>query len=358
MSSPIRKIVKSFLQAAHLLGPARRLIALNADGRRIVMLLADAMSAWWGRTIRYRHKSPSVKQELSSLPSIHSDVHDTSLHIQNPKLLSLYERYHARTPYLRITSPLWHHIPHQMDLRNFRDHCGYLWTTESAFRYKTAARYVSRFDQFNLLRLFGEDNAFGCRTYRWNGVDISRDKLDSITEIYYLIRRFGLNVCDQVKVLDIGAGYGRLAHRFTTLFKRAEYYCVDAIPISTFLCEFYLRFRKAKRTHVVPFDQLDTLAQHRFDFAINVHSFPEQTSDSIECWMSLLDSLDLKRLVVVDHTGRWLTMEHPDNHWSCYFPILQKHGWSLIDARPKYETVFGHVFGIYPEAVYALFARA
>jgi SAM-dependent methyltransferase len=298
-----------------------------------------------------------VREELSALAPSQSEFDENYLSAQNPKLMSLYERYREHTPYLRITSPLWHGIPQQLKLDNFRAHCGYLWTRESPFRYKTAARYISRFDHLGLLRLLGEDNAFGCPTYTWNGVDVSRDKLDSIMEIYYLIRKLGLGVCDPVKVLDIGAGYGRLAHRFTTLFKNSEYYCVDAIPISTFLCEFYLKFRKVKRGHVVPFDQIDTLKKQRFDFAINVHSFPEQTRDSIECWMSLLDSLDLKRLVVVDHTGRWLTMELPDNHWSCYFPTLQKHGWSLLDARPKYETVFGHVFGLYPEAVYALFAR-
>ena len=45
-------------------------------------------------------------------------------------------------------------------------------------------------------------------------------------------------------MLDIGAGYGRLAHRMSAAFPQLEdYCCVDAVPESTFLSEYYLRHR-------------------------------------------------------------------------------------------------------------------
>ena len=355
----LRKSIKAILATLHLLEPARKLLALKYDLRRVADLFMEGMNAFFRKTVKSEYKSPAVREQLSCLAPSRSEIDgEQYLSIDNPKLNALYERYRENTPYLRITSPLWHEIPKQLDLYNFRSHCGYLWTTESAFRYKMTARYISRFDHLGLLRLFGEDGAFGCQTYPWNGMEISRDKLDSIMEIYYVMARLGIGPDSAVKVLDIGAGYGRLAHRFTTLFKRSEYYCVDAIPISTFLCDFYLKFRRVTKAHVVPFDNLETLSPHHFDLAINVHSFHEQTSNSIECWMSLLDSLHVKRLMIVDQKGRWSTMEPPDNRWSSYFPILQKHGWTLIDARPKYGTLFGHVCGIYPEAVHSLFARS
>lgn len=186
---------------------------------------------------------------------------------------------------------------------------------------------------------------------------VSRDKLDSILEIYYLMDVLGVRPYDPLTVLDIGAGYGRLAHRFTTVFARAHYYCADAVPLSTFLCEFYLRYRRADRTYVVPLHELHVLEGRQFDFAITVHSFREQTQPSISFWMDRLDRLEVTRLVVVDHDGRWATMPPHSGFPNSYFPILQAHGWRMVDARPKFRTLVGHLCGLFPETVYSLFAK-
>lgn len=321
--------------------------------------LADGL--WAGiRRILFRNcKAPKVKEELSELPPIKSTDYDTEdLNVNNPKLILLYERYRSKTPFIEIVSPLWHDPPKDLNLREFRSHSRYVWTKESSLRYNFTTYHISKFDRYDLLRLFGEDGAFGCNVVKLpNGTLVSRDKLDSIMEIYYLIKNFGIGPFDKFRVLDIGAGYGRLAHRFTTLFKNVEYYCVDAIPVSTFLCEFYLGFREAKNAYVVPFDNLDVLQKDKFDFAVCVHSFGEQTIKSIEYWMEILDRLDLRKLVVIDNDGKWTTMEPPDNRKSYYLPILEKHDWVLIDARPKYTTLSAHILGIYAKSVFAVFVR-
>ena len=54
-------------------------------------------------------------------------------------------------------------------------------------------------------------------------------------------------------------------------------FCVDAVAISTFICEYYLGFRGADdRASVVPLDELDSLlALQPIDLAVNIHSFSE-----------------------------------------------------------------------------------
>ncbi len=256
--------------------------------------------------------APQVQEASTEVPLIQSHLESfEELSVNNPKLTSLYERYRSDTPFEAITAPFWHCIPERLDLKTFRSHGPYLWTNESKVRYQFTAFHIAGFDKLNLLRTFGEDHAFGCETFSFRGMTLSRDKLDSIMEIYYLIMQLGIKPFDHLKVLEIGAGYGRLAHRFTSLFQRSNFYCVDAIPSSTFISEYYLNFRKAHNAHVVPFDDLQSLSHQTFDFAISVHSFPEQTRASINLWLDLLDNLAIKTLVLIDHNGQWLTMEPP-----------------------------------------------
>jgi len=311
------------------------------------------------KTIFRNLKAPQVKESLSELKlTLSSSQATQELSLHDPVLINLYERYKTNTPFVEITSPFWHEIPERLDLQTFRSHGGYLWTKESGFRYKVTAMHLSSFDRLKFLRLLGEDTAFGCQTFSFRGATISRDKLDSAMEIYYLMDVLGIRPFDQLKVLDIGAGYGRFAHRFASVFKKSHIYCVDAIPISTYLCDFYLAYRNILNSQTVPLDRLDSLKNLEFDFAISIHSFPEQTEKSIDFWLDLLDSLGITRLILVDHNGKWLTMEPPDNWRSCYFPLLTKHGWHLLDARPKYSTIFGKLFGIESEAVYSFFGRS
>jgi putative sugar O-methyltransferase len=124
-----------------------------------------------------------------------------------------------------------------------------------------------------------EDGLFGAYTFDFNGEKlVSRDLLDSILEINFLDRHLGLARREGFNLLDVGAGYGRLAHRLATAFPGTmRIYCTDAVSESTFLCEYYLRFRGlADRTEVVPLDEIEArLRTVRIDVATNIHSFSE-----------------------------------------------------------------------------------
>jgi hypothetical protein len=113
------------------------------------------------------------------------------------------------------------------------------------------------------LGLFGklkEDGFFRAFTFSYGERGaVSRDLLDNVNEINYLNDRIGLAEMKAPTVLDIGAGYGRLAYRMSeALPNLAGYDCTDAIPVSTFLWEYYLGFRGVPGTvRVVPLSEID-----------------------------------------------------------------------------------------------------
>ena len=105
---------------------------------------------------------------------------------------------------------------------------------------------------------------------------------------------------DTSRVLDIGAGYGRLADRLMTAFPGIFVACADPITMSRFVCRRYLTSRGFPSTvPVLHPDQVSAL--RRIDLAINVHSWSECTPEEVEWWMHTLRIMKVPRLFVVPH---------------------------------------------------------
>jgi putative sugar O-methyltransferase len=202
-----------------------------------------------------------------------------------------------------------------------------------------------------------EDGAFGSFSVRVGGREVSRDLLDSIAEIYFLERHLQISKRGGFRILDIGAGYGRLAYRASEAWPGlGGYLCTDAVASSTFLSEFYLKYRGlGDRARAVPLDEIEEVAgSGRIDLAVNIHSFSECQPATIEWWTRLIASNGVKHLMVVpnfaDASGRRvLTNDRTD-----FTPILEKHGYRLIAAEPKFADPVVQQYGIYP-AQYFLF---
>ena len=81
-----------------------------------------------------------------------------------------------------------------------------------------------------------------------------------------------------------------------------DYCCVDAIPESTFVSEYYLRHRGCAPPARVVRARRGRRASSQpgaFDLAVNIHSFSECTLDAVEWWVALLRRLEVPRLLVV-----------------------------------------------------------
>jgi SAM-dependent methyltransferase len=297
--------------------PDDQLVALTDEDRRYLTTLHD---------------------ETTPLPSGAEEV----LRPDHPGLVELRERYAALD--LPVTqASRWHRdaVESFLDLRWFRGETLITWHYRelpriSRLKYFVYARYVKDRDELGLLDRLEEDGAFGCWTFDYPGWGrFSRDLLDSANELGFLERELQLSHRD-ARVLDVGAGYGRLAHRAVEgLDHVAEWCCVDAVPESTWVSDYYLRYRGADPpARVVPLDEMGAFAAGDFDLAINIHSFSECTLAAIEWWMDRLETLEIPRLLIIPNDGDRLLSLEPDGTRIDFAPLLAAAGYRLTTREP------------------------
>ncbi|HLW96069.1 MAG TPA: putative sugar O-methyltransferase [Solirubrobacteraceae bacterium] len=226
--------------------------------------------------------------------------------------------------------------------------------------YVLSAYYVRSVDRLGLLDRLSDDADFGAVSVPIaDGWSVTRDLLDSVLEINFLDRHLNLGSRDGLEMLDIGAGYGRLAYRLTEAFSNiSRILCTDAVPESTFLSEFYLAARgTGQRTEVVALDEVAGRLQNAsVTVAINVHSFPECPLETIAWWLELVVANSIPYLFIACNTTRLHSTE-PDGSMLDFEPLLRSHGYELLALEPKYRLsprVQQH--GIFP-AQYHLYRR-
>lgn len=197
--------------------------------------------------------------------------------------------------------------------------------------------YVEEHDDRGLLKLLEEDGMFGCWTYEFPGRQrISRDLLESVNELLFLQRQLGL--LDQVglRIIDIGAGYGRLAHRMVAATPGLADFCsVDAIPESTFLAEYYLGMRGCvPPARVLPLSEVESVKAGSFDLAVNIHSFSECTRAAVQWWLSELRRWEVPRLFVIPNEPDGMLSLEADGSRLDLLPVLADAGYRLTAREP------------------------
>jgi len=267
----------------------------------------------------------------------------------NPALVELHKRYTRTGLPVSVPSTWWsqRRLRHNVELGYFRGDNAYVYgyrkedEQATRMRFLLLARYIAQHDPRGLLQRLEEDGAFGCWSYKFEALPrVSRDLLDSISEIYFLDRRFSLFDRSDTRILDIGAGYGRLAHRIVTAVPTvSHYYCTDAIADSTFLCDYYLKYRGvADRAHVVPLDEfVSTMKPGMVDLAVNIHSFSECTLDAITWWLRQLMRIKVPYLMLIpNEPDELLTREHDDRRVS-FRPVLEQLGFEEAASELIYQ---------------------
>jgi hypothetical protein len=230
-----------------------------------------------------------------------------------------------------------------VDLERFRDHGPYVWQRPEPNLDDEALRvtlgHLRATEAGTLLDRLEEDGAFGARTLEVEGRLVSRDLLDSVSELAFLDRHCGLSRRDGFTVFDIGAGYGRLAFRAVTAFPGLRWISTDAIAVSTHLAERYLGFRGViERAPVVPLDEVEAaLGRERVGLAVNVHSFSECTAAAIDWWAGRLAGAGVPRLFVVPNSVSADGREPLTNRAEPMGPIFARHGYRLEIVEPKYS---------------------
>jgi hypothetical protein len=285
---------------------------------------------------------------------------EEQLRADHPRLLELERRYrgHPVSPH-----PVWQQdaISKDVTMQYFRGDNVYLWQIRARQRpeqYALTMLYTERHDPLGLLATLSEDGLFGAYTFNFDGRVVSRDLLDSITELSFLEEEMGIASAPQFNILDIGAGYGRLAHRATTALPKSHYFCTDAVPLSSFLSDYYLRFRGCSRVEVIHLDTVGAeLAGQRIDLAVNIHSFSECPISAITWWLDLLAANDVRHLMIVPNDGEDLLSFEPTGMHRNFRPVIESRGFELLVQRPKYaHSRMVQEHGMDPSA-YLLFRR-
>jgi hypothetical protein len=298
-----------------------------------------------------------MTERVRRLDGNHPAAPDPYLRFDNPYLAELRRRYAGQPASDHIqwgTSA----VESRVDLPFFRADNLYVFQSR---RYPplalyASAAYVTQVDRLGLFNALAEDDLFGAELFDFHGKTVSRDLLDSIIELNFLDRHLNLASGRALNVLDIGAGYGRLAHRMVTAFPNVKkYYCVDAVPESTFISDYYLRFRKmTERCTVVPLDRLNQV--ERVDLAVNIHSFAECRNRVVGWWLDQVREMRIPWLFIATTASLGLT-SHEDRGRKDYREIIERAGFALAVHERKFESApVLQDHGLYP-ADYYLFQK-
>lgn len=170
--------------------------------------------------------------------------------------------------------------------------------------------YVKSIDSDNILESVREPNYGNPYSFNYINNLISQDLLHSICEFYGATE--GFYEFNKGNILEIGAGYGRLATIFLNAIPSCKYTIVD-IPISLYLSQNYLtkcfasentfkfrhfenfaeienEFYNSKIRFLMP-HQISLIPDKEFDLIINISSFHEMTPQQIEFYYGEVNRL-------------------------------------------------------------------
>lgn len=307
----------------------------------------DELARTWAR-VKPAVPGVSKHEETGALP-----LHDESiplpvganeaLRADSPYLAELREAYGALDlPVTRASRWSADRVGAFLDLRWYRGETLITWhyrddPETTARRYRAWYDDVVRQDVTGLLGRLKEDGLHGCWTHVIDRRRVSRDLLESVVELTFLDRELGIADWPAIRVLDVGAGYGRLAHRMAEAYPEtlADYACIDAVPESAFVCEYHLRLRRvAPPARVARLDELSDEEPGTFGLAVNVHSFSEMPHAAVAWWLATLARLEIPRLLLVpNEPGPLLSLEPDGSRRDCE-DLLVAAGYVLTAEAP------------------------
>jgi putative sugar O-methyltransferase len=133
---------------------------------------------------------------------------------------------------------------------------------------------------------------------------ISQDVANSALEVNAMMEALGGR--RPSSILEIGAGYGRLAYALLTLFPEATYTIIDIQPTRS-ISQWYLSqlFDPERLTFLSP-EEASSLEPGSFDLGLSVSSLGEMTEAQIDGYLRLLDSVAGGGTVYLKQLESWV----------------------------------------------------
>lgn len=242
-----------------------------------------------------------------------------------------------------------------IDSERFRADNAIVWQTREfgLQSYLISFLYALSIDRASVATKSLEDGLFGVEFFELMGQRVSRDLIDSIIEINFLERQLNISSSKEFTILDIGAGYGRLAKRVSDTYKNSTYFCIDKFKEMSDLSKKYLakEIRSNRVCILSPGELENGKTNFRFDLALNVHSFSEMSIAEVDKWLNLLFVLEVRYLFIVPNP-----LALALNDGTEFSSLVERNGYRLIAQEPKYGCGEVAKFALYP-ANYYLFER-
>ena len=227
--------------------------------------------------------------------------------------------------------------------------------------------YVQANDAHGLFRQLEESPIGNPITLTVNGLTISQDLCNSYLEYEFLRNSLGDGFDEVQRIVELGAGYGRLSQLMYRLRgkKKLQIVIVD-IPPALGISQWYLQrtcpeatfftyrnfrdfapvsfeFKAADFCFLLP-HQLELLPERYADLLINISSLHEMTAPQINRYYELID--EKARLF---YTKQWMFWKNPDDQIpvpAIAYPT--RPHWSLIAARvnPIHPMFFEALFRV------------
>lgn len=224
--------------------------------------------------------------------------------------------YHQQTPFFHLLKPINFKnaknssFPNpKLDSKNAKN---FRLPFATLYRFYVSALYelVAKKDHLKLLDKLEEPELGNPFIVVYKGRKISQDLCNSIHEFYSITD--SIDLTEKLRVVEIGAGYGRLAYIFINANKDCTYTIVD-IPPALDIAQDYLsrifpnkkifkfrnfesfgqikkEFEKSHIRFLLP-HQLKLLPKNSFNVAISISSLHEMTHSQINFYMKEINRL-------------------------------------------------------------------
>lgn len=222
----------------------------------------------------------------------------------------------------------------------------------SAFIYKihlsALYEYVKPYDRLNLLGKLVEPKLGNPFLVIYKGKLVSQDLSNSIFD-FYRIKTFA-DLLQTPKIVEIGAGYGRLAYVFLKAIPNTTYTIVD-IPPALFVAQKYLselfpdlrffKFRKFDNYNEIKKEfesasirfltpsQLSLLPSKSQDLVISISTLHEMTREQIRFYLSEIDRLSRGYFYTKQLKKSWV--KDNQNITQGEYPVPRK--WKVIHEK-------------------------
>lgn len=210
------------------------------------------------------------------------------------------------------------------------------WTLGERWFYSFATRllwqYASRHGHRQVLDL-GEPLTGSPLPVRRRGQLVSQDLANSALEVQAMRRHID---GAPRHIVEIGAGYGRMAFALLCVYPSAKYTVIDIEPALSISRWYLSTFFPAARLTFLPADRADELEEA--DLAISISSLQEMTHEAVNDYLGLLD----RRVRGLVYLKQWTTWKNPTDKVTLTFdeyPVPKR--WRLLDrAQAPVQTNF------------------